>query len=99
MVGIVTLDRNTTPQQRARAAQARPRNPLRLMAGWLADLIALRKSIALCSKCEAKVPERVLTSAGYVNRSNLPHVSGPCDGCQDWMPRGKLWVHRDHLPR
>ena len=96
---LITLDRNRTPRQLADAAQAKPRHRMRLMAGWLADLIALKKSIALCGVCERKVPERELTRAGYVNRRSIPYVSGPCDGCQDWMARGKLWVHRDNLPR
>ena len=90
---------NRTPRQRARTAQARPRNPFRLVAGWIADLIALRKSVALCPACEAKVPNAVFERAGYVNRRSMPFVSGPCDGCQEFMTAGRLWVHQDRLPR
>lgn len=93
----ITLDRNMTPLQRERVARSsHPRK--RMMGGIVADRIALHKAIALCWQCERKVPDRVLTEAGYVNRSNIPYVSGPCDGCEEWMGRGKLWVHRDHLP-
>lgn len=99
MANIVTLDRNMSPLQRSKTLRGKPRSGKRLLAGWISDLIALRRSIALCWRCEMIVEDRVLTKAGYVNRRNLPYVAGPCDGCQDWMPRGKLWVHRNQLPK
>lgn len=66
------------------------RRPGRLPGGYIADRVDLRKAIALCDGCVGKFDnERV----DYVTKSNLPFVCGRCDGCQQFTPRGHLFVH------
>ena len=72
-----------TPQHKASKGQSR--------AGWISDLLALRRIIILCSYCRAKfnprkvnyrrvfVPDTTGKSDGYT-------VNGHCDGCASWTP-------------
>lgn len=90
----VTLDRNMTPQQRARTYLDRGPHRMRTAGGYIADLASNFKAIALCRHgCERKFDPK---SVGYVVMRYL--VSGPCDGCRQWGVN-RFFLHKDHLPR
>ena len=64
----------------------------RLAAGWLSDLVALRKAIVLCPQCERKYsPERF----GYKHKimgADVIFVGGKCDACGVFYSRAKLFL-------
>lgn len=61
----------------------------RVPGGWIADLVGLKKSVALCGFCEGKWRP---TSQGY-RRSDLRYfVNDACDGCRT-RATCKLFVH------
>lgn len=52
------------------------------MATFLRDLIALRKPIALCASCEAKMPRRWLDSTDYAFVKGFHAEGTACDYCR-----------------
>ena len=79
-----------TPQRLLWAGRSPGRRPGRLPGGHIADRVALRKAVTLCRDCLPKFNRR---NTGYVTKPNLPFVQGRCDGCQQFTPRGHLFVH------
>jgi hypothetical protein len=95
MVALITLDRNMTARQRAGAAEARPRAAGRLAGGYLADMAALRKAIALCVNCR---PKFNAAAHGYATPGNIPFVQDRCDGCKTYSTRAHFLVHQPSSP-
>ena len=55
----------------------------RIPAGWLSDLVALKKAICLCHSCAPKFPAN---RVGYQEARRPPFQRGviaDCDGCKD----------------
>lgn len=79
-----------TPQARLNAGQSPGRRPGRLSGGHVADLSDLKKAILLCPSC---LPKFNRLKAEFVGKRNLPVVQGRCDGCDQFVPDGRLLVH------
>ena len=58
----------------------------------IADLVALKKVIMLCSDCEHKFDRK---RAGYAVSSLIPNARGACDGCQNQIAWCKAFLHRN----
>lgn len=95
MTALITLDRNRSPRDRAQIAASRGRAPRQLAASYNADLAALGKAIVLCGACVGKFDA---DKNGYVTEHNIPFVRGRCDGCNDPVDQGRLFLHQDKLP-
>lgn len=89
--GIITLDRNRTPAQRAAAGEYQGRRSGRLAGGHIADLVDLRSAVQLCPDCRPKFNDK---GAGYTTKRNLPTVIGKCDGCNSHSAALSLFVDR-----
>jgi hypothetical protein len=50
-------------------------------ASWLSDMVALRKLISVCSRCEYKFPWRWKQKLHYAEFTPF-HGEGLCDGCR-----------------
>lgn len=79
-----------TPFRRLMAGQSPGRRPGRLPGGHIDDRVGMRKAISLCQYCVGKFNA---AKVGYTTKPNLPFVGGRCDGCQQFTPRGHLFVH------
>lgn len=90
MFNIVRGASHWTPRRLLAASVAPGRRPGRLAGGHVIDLADLRKAIVLCHDCKQKFSAR---RHDYVSKSNLPFVSGRCDGCDRYSPMAVLFVH------
>lgn len=64
-------------------------------AGWIADLVALRKAIILCWRCQPKFDHR---RHNYYRVDRFARVIGRCDGCRDVLSQDKkLYTHESYL--
>lgn len=90
MTAVVHSKQWWTPRRLLMESVSPGRRPGRLPGGHITDRADLKKAIALCVDC---LPKFNATGAGYVTKANLPFVSGRCDGCNQYTPRGHLLVH------
>ena len=85
---VHTTDWNL-PVNRMRIAEAPARPRGRVTGGWIADLVALEKAIALCGLCVNKFDA---AKHGYVTKMDIPFVRGECDGCRQYADRARLFL-------
>lgn len=75
---------NSSARLRAHLSRWRGRPSAQLAGTFLADMVALRKTVYLCSLCIAKFGER---RNGYRRAARPPLNQGcisHCDGCREW---------------
>ncbi len=62
---------------------------------YVLDLVALKKVILLCWKCQPKFNHG---KANYYKDGRFPHVIGKCDGCRDIMNhQTRIYIHESFL--
>jgi len=71
------------------------KKPGAVTGSWIHDLVALRKAIILCWRCQPKFDHK---RARYYKDERFPHVIGRCDGCKEHMNHStKLYIHESFL--
>lgn len=93
---VLTLDKNKTPRQRASDFRAPLRNGRRVAGGWIADMVSLKRAIALCQLCRPKFDAPY---HGYITKPQMRFVRGKCDGCQEYGDKRHFLFHQDAIPR
>lgn len=82
-----------TPKQKPREHPGRKFGAV--TGGWVADLVARRKAIILCWRCQPKFDHK---RANYYKDGRFPYVIGRCDGCRENMNhQTKLYIHESFL--
>jgi hypothetical protein len=67
--------------------------PTRQLAGtYIADLVALGKSIALCYSCQRKFHYKRHGYRGPVIIAGVQWVQSGCDGCREPLTRCSLFI-------
>ena len=61
----------------------------------MADLIALRKCIVLCTKCAFKFGDP--TKRHYHKDRRFPFVTGTCDDCRTYTRQARFYVWQGYL--
>ncbi|KPK68175.1 hypothetical protein AMJ82_08925 [candidate division TA06 bacterium SM23_40] len=62
---------------------------------YIMDLVALRKAILLCWRCQPRFNHK---RANYYKDERFPYVVGRCDGCRRFMShQAKLYIHESFL--
>lgn len=65
------------------------------VGGWIDDLVALKKAIILCWRCQPKFDHK---RSNYYKDGRFPYVVGRCDGCREMMNhQTKLYIHESFL--
>lgn len=87
---IVRAEASYTRADRARFAEDRGMAPRRVRGGYIDDLVALGKSVMLCtSMCERKFDA---TANGYATSRRIPLAMGKCDGCGQFHNLNRLFL-------
>ena len=63
-------------------------------AGWVFDLVARRKVLILCWRCQPKFDHK---RSRYYKDGRFPYVIGKCDGCREHVNQAKLYIHESFL--
>ena len=80
---------NRQPQEHPGRKYGKP------VGGWIDDLVARRKALILCWRCQPKFDHK---RADYYRDERFPTVIGRCDGCRTWMNHeAKLYIHNSFL--
>lgn len=71
--------------------QTNPQHGYQSAVAWISDLISLRKTIILCSFCQAKFNPRkfryrVMFVPDDTGKTDGYTVNGYCDSCKGWTP-------------
>jgi hypothetical protein len=79
-----------TPRRRLQASEAPGKPWTRVAGGWIADLVAARRFIALCPSCDPKFNPR---KHHYVPWRHDTYVVAKCDACGTLDIRCKPWIY------
>jgi hypothetical protein len=93
-MNVIRAESSYTPRERAKRAEDPGRPTRRLAGGYIDDLAALHKAIALCLSC---APKFNAAHYGYATKRNLPFVRGQCDGCGQYSPQARLFLHHSEM--
>lgn len=92
MVAILKYS-NPTRLQRALLSEDRGMNSGRLRGGYVADLVALKKAVTLCTDSVAPCWKKFNAKAeNYVVSRTIPMVRGKCDGCGQYSNLARMYL-------